>query len=374
MRKKYYIIAGEASGDMYGASLVNAMIKLNPETEFRGFGGEKMKNAGVNITLGIDRLAIFGFFEVLLNFKRLLSYFTVAKKEILEFQPDAVIFIDYPGFNMRMAKWAKENHIKVYYYIAPKVWAWGKNRIETLKKYVDKLFLILPFEKEFFKKHGVDAVYVGNPLLEEINKYNFDPGFSLKHNIPSEKIKIAFFPGSRINELKKNIEPLVPLIRNSQNMIFLIAARSDVKFKKLKELKNYENVRIIYDQNYDILKLADAGIIKSGTASLEAVIFRLPHVVIYKTGLINQLIMEPIIRRLKFSSLVNLILDKMSVKELFQNRVNPYYVDMELQKTLEPVNRKRMLDDFDQCINSIMIKKYPSELVAEHILSDNLKI
>ena len=243
----------------------------------------------------------------------------------------------------------------------------GKNRIKKIKDYIDKLFVILPFEKDFFKKHNISVEYVGNPLVEEISKYKFDPDFLINNSVPAEKIKVAFFPGSRLNEIKKNIDPLIPLLRKNKDMIFLIAARSDVKLKNITELKNLKNVRIIFDQNYDILKVSDAGIIKSGTASLEAVIFRVPHVVIYKTGLFNQLIMGRIVRRIKFASLVNLILDKPVVNELFQDKVNSENVETELLKTLETVNRKRMLNDFDQCINAIMIEKYTSELVARHI-------
>jgi lipid-A-disaccharide synthase len=266
-----------------------------------------------------------------------------------------------------MANWAKKNQIKVYYYIAPMVWAWGKNRIQSIKDHIDKLFVILPFEKDFFEKHNISVEYVGNPLVEEISKYKFDPDFLINNNIPAEKVKVAFFPGSRISEIKKNIYPLIPLIRKNKDIIFLIAARSDVKLHNIIELKNLENVRIVFNQNYDILKVSDAGIIKSGTASLEAVIFKVPHVVIYKTGLFNQLIMGRIVRRIKFASLVNLILDKPVINELFQNKVNSENVETELLKTLETVNRKRMLDEFDQCISSITIDKNTSDLVAGHI-------
>jgi lipid-A-disaccharide synthase len=370
VKRKYYIIAGEASGDMYGSSLVESMLKIDPNLRFKGFGGEKMKKSGVDISIGIDKLAVMGFLEVLLNIMRILSYFRKAKSEILEFQPDALILIDYPGFNLRLAEWAKKRGLKVYYYIAPMVWAWGKKRIPKIKAYTDKLFVILPFEEEFFKNHGIDAVYVGNPLLEEISKFRSDPAFSDKYSIPSESVKVAFFPGSRLAELKNNIDPVLSVIEKSKDKIFLVAARSELKSKIQPRLSHLDNVRIIYDQNYDILNVADAGIIKSGTASLEAVIFKVPHFVIYKTSYISNLIIKKLVTNIKFASLINLILDKEVVTELLQEQIYPKNVDKELSRVLTPSIRDLMINDFEKCKFSIKIEKNPSELVAEYIVGN----
>lgn len=368
MKRKFYIIAGEASGDMYGSSLVESMLKIDPDIRFKGFGGEKMKKSGVDISVGIDKLAIMGFLEVLMNLRRILSYFRKAKSEILQFQPDALILIDYPGFNMRMAEWAKKRGLKVYYYIAPMVWAWGKKRIPKIKAYIDKLFVILPFEKEFFKTHGIDAVYVGNPLLEEISKFRSDPVFFDKYNIPTGSVKVAFFPGSRVAELKSNIDPVLPVIEKSKDKIFLVAARSDIKSILLTRISHLDNVRIIYDQNYDILNVADAGIIKSGTASLEAVIFKLPHVVIYKISYISHLIIKKVVTGIKFASLINIILGKEVVTELLQEQICPQNVDKELCRVLTPSIRDEMINEFEKCKLAIKIEKFPSELVAEYIM------
>ena len=368
MGRKYYIIAGEASGDMYGSSLVESMLKIESDLQFKGFGGEKMGKVGVDISIDIEKLSIIGFFEVLKNLRKILSYFKKAKSEIMQFQPDGLILIDYPGFNLRMAEWAKKRGIKVYYYIAPTVWAWGKGRIPKIKANIDKLFVIFPFEKEFFKSHGIESIYVGNPLMEEINKFKPDPDFLSRHNIPSESKKIAFFPGSRISELNRNIDPILPVIENNGDKIFIVAARSSLNNEKFIELNSMDNVRIVYDRNYDILKVADAGIIKSGTASLEAAIFKVPMVVIYKTGLLNQIIIKQLVTGIKYASLINLILNKQVVTELFQNEINPENVQRELEKILFSERRQQMLNDFEQGIKAILIDRYPSEVVAEEIL------
>lgn len=373
MGRKFYIIAGEASGDLYGSSLVESMLKSDPEIRFKGFGGEKMKKAGVDISIGIDKLAIMGFLEVMVRMWDLLAYFRRAKSEILEFKPDALILVDYPGFNLRMAEWAKKRGIKVYYFIAPMVWAWGKKRIPKIKANIDKLFVILPFEKAFFNAHGIDVKYVGNPLIEEINKFKPAPDFLKNLNVPSDCVKVAFFPGSRVAEIERNVDPVIPVIEKNKDKVFLVAARSELNSKKLKKLIQLKNVRIIYDQNYDILNVADAGIIKSGSSSLEAAIFRIPHVVIYKTGFINQFIIKRLVTGIKFASLVNLILDRKVVSELLQDQINTENIGKELEGVLNASNRLEMIKDFEKCINAIKINKYPSEMVAEYIL-ENIEI
>lgn len=370
MGRKYYIIAGEASGDSYGSSLVESMLKIDADIRFKGFGGDKMKKSGVDISIGIDKLAVIGFLEVLVNLRRILSYFRKAKSEILQFQPDALILIDYPGFNLRMAEWAHKRGMKVYYYIAPQVWAWGIGRIPKIRSFIDRLFVILPFEESFFKLHNVNSEYVGNPLMEEIDSFIPDKTFLSENNIDVNKKKIAFFPGSRKAEILKHIEPVLPVIENNPDMIFLVAARSGQDTKELKSLYRQPNVRIIFDKSYDILHNSDAGIIKSGTSTLEALVFNVPLVVIYKTSFISQLIIKHLVNDIKFVSLINLIHNKEVVKELLQYKVTPQNISAELQKVLDSKTREFILKDYS-LIRAILIKdKYTSKVVAEKIISD----
>lgn len=368
MIKQFYIIAGEASGDLHGSKLVKAMKKAEPETYFRGFGGELMKSEGVDISIDIDKLAVFGIKDVLMNLKDLLSHFKRAKQEILALKPDALILIDYPGFNLRLAKWASSKGIKVFYYIAPQVWAWAGHRIRSIKKYTDLLFVILPFEEEFFRSQNVDAEFVGNPVLEAIEAFKPDPLFSEKHDIPSDKIKVAFFPGSRVSEINKHIDPVIPVIESNPDKIFLVAVKSGLNHIKLNLLAELPNTRLISDSSYDILHIADAGMIKSGTSTLEAALFNLPQVVIYKTSFISYHVFKTLAAPIKYISLVNLILDKPVVMELLQKDFNSANLSLALQKTLDPSTSKSIRSDYLKCRSLLRKEIPPSELVARKIL------
>ena len=366
--KKFYIIAGEASGDLHGSKLVKAIKKAEPEACFSGFGGELMKNEGVDISVDIEKLAVVGIREVLGNLKSLLSYFNAAKKEILAQKPDALILIDYPGFNLRLAKWASSREIKVFYYIAPQVWAWAAHRLKSIKKYTDLLFVILPFEEEFFKSHSIDAEYVGNPVVEAIDAFQPDPEFAVIHNIPLEKVKVAFFPGSRMSELDRHIDPLIPLIKSNQDKIFLVAIKSGLNHKKLSLLDELPNTRLISDSSYDILYIADAGIIKSGTSTLEAALFDLPQVVIYKTSFITYYIFKALATPIKYVSLVNLILDKPVVKELLQNDFTSADVSMALENILDAKTTQAIRGEYSICRSMLKRERPASEIVARKIL------
>lgn len=371
MSRKFYIIAGETSGDMHGSALVNAIKKIEPETQFKGFGGNLMRNEGVEISIDIDKLAVIGFSAVIMNIFRLLSYFKLAKQHIKEFKPDAVILIDYPGFNLRLAAWLHKKGIKVYYYIAPMVWAWGTGRIKKIRNNIDKLFVILPFEEEFFKNHGVDCTYVGNPLFEKIESYIPDPEFLQKYKIPEEKTKIAFFPGSRKAEIRHHMKPMVQFIKENTDKIFLIATSDDFYSPDLKIIQNEPNVRIIFDKNYDILYYSDAGIIKSGTSSLEAVMFRLPHLVIYKTGFINYILMSYFLRNLKYISLASFILGKKVVDEFLQYDYNYVKISQYLNKILNEEAKIKILNNYDECIELLKVDTKVSETLAKKILHLN---
>jgi len=370
MPNKYYIIAGEVSGDMHAANLVSAMLKKEPSIQFKGFGGNKMAASGVEISRGLDKLSLIGFVEIIKHLGTIKENFKIAKKEILKFKPTAIILIDYPGFNLRMAEWAKEQNIKVYFYVAPQVWAWGKKRVVKMKKFIDKLFVILPFEQEFFRKNGVDAEFVGNPLLEEIDKFKKQDDFKLSNKIPKGKKIVAFLPGSREEEIKRNINSVIPVIKNNQDKHFLVAAKSELQSSYFDSLAELENVQIIYDKSYDIYNVSDAGIIKSGTSTLEAALFNLPQVVVYRINYLSYLIAKNLVKDLKFVSLVNLIFDKKVVTELLQHDFNSENVKLELSLLFEDKPRRTMLDNYQNLRNMLLKGKYASEIVAEKILED----
>ncbi|HEB61982.1 MAG TPA: lipid-A-disaccharide synthase [Bacteroidetes bacterium] len=368
MNKKFYIIAGEASGDMHASNLVKAMYNLDKDIQINGFGGPKMEQSGVKISRDLEKLSLVGFVEILKHINTIRENFSIAKREILEMKPDAVILIDYPGFNLRMAKWAKSQGIKVIYYIAPQVWAWGKKRVKKMKKYIDKLFVILPFEEEFFRKNGIDAEFVGHPLLEEISQFNMEDDFLIKNKVPVNKKLIAFLPGSRTSEIKENIKPVLPVIEKNKDFFFLVAAKTDLSEDTFKVFNNYENVKVIYDQTYKIFNVCDAGIIKSGTSTLEAALFELPQLVIYKVKYISYLIVKNLVD-VKFASLVNLILNKEVVTELLQNKFVAKNVDKELNRLFETGIRNNMINEYLKLNEMIRKDKTASELVAERILN-----
>ena len=369
MKKKIFIIAGESSGDMHAANMVKALYHYDSELEIKGFGGEKMADAGVQLLRTLDKLSLMGFVEIIKHLKTIKENFVIAKREISRMKPDLLILIDYPGFNLRMAKWAKSQGIKVYWYIAPQVWAWGKKRIEKMKKYIDKLFVILPFEQDFFSAAGIETVYTGHPLMEEIASFETDSKFLIKNKIPTGKKLIAFFPGSRISEIKRNIAPVVPVIKKNQNFFFLIAAKSTLPQESFEQLKDLGNAKVIYDQNYEIMTAADAGIIKSGTSTLEAALFDLPQLVIYKVNFFSYLIAKMLVK-IKFASLVNLILEKEAIKELLQYDCNSNNIDEQLHLLFDKVNRNAILQDYHTLKNKLKKTEYASGTIAKIILED----
>ena len=366
--KKYYIIAGEVSGDMHAANLVKAMLELDSAIQFRGFGGELMQKAGVNISRGLDKLSLVGFVEIIKHLGAIKENFRIAKSEIEEFKPTALILIDYPGFNLRMAEWAKSKGIKVYFYVAPQVWAWGKKRVVKMKKFIDKLFVILPFEEEFFGQNGIDAEYVGNPLIEEIDDFEMEDDFLVKHKIPVNKKIVAFLPGSRESEIKRNIKSVIPVINKNQDKYFLVAGRSGLDTRFFDELNALDNAKVIFDSSYKIFNVADAGIIKSGTSTLEAALFELPQVVVYKINYLSYLIAKNLVKDLKFVSLVNLIFDRKVITELLQHDFNSQRVEEELNLLFKPDYRKAMINDYQKLKGILKKEKYASQLVAERIL------
>lgn len=316
---KYYIIAGEASGDLHGANLMSSLKKKDVNSQFRFWGGDKMQSEGGHLVTHYRNMAFMGFLEVIKNLRTILGFLKTCKTDILDYKPDVLILIDYPGFNLRMAKWAKKQGFKVIYYITPQVWAWHKSRVYDLGKYTDKLLVILPFEADFFKKYGFESIYVGHPLLDAIEK--FKPNDDFLANIDNSKPIISLLPGSRKQEISVMLPIMLDAIHN-RNMTVIIAGASAIEPDFYKQiLSKYgsdTSIHLVHDRTYDILSYADFALVSSGTATLETALFGVPQIVCYKGNAISYMIAKQLVD-LKFISLVNLIADKEIVKELIQN-------------------------------------------------------
>ena len=325
---KYFVIAGEPSGDMHAAKVVNELRLLDSEATFKGIGGNKLKESGVAISIGLDRTSFMGFYEVLKNWRIIRKNFKEVKENIQSFQPDVVILVDYPGFNLRMAKWCKQQGYKVAYYISPTIWAWNEKRVEQVKKYVDRMICILPFEKAFYEKHQYkNAYYVGHPLVDFIPCYNIVDNHSKKY--------IALLPGSRKQELQLLLKEMLLTAATFPNEQFLLSGISTLK--ELYPALLPKNVQIVYDQTYELLQKSKAAIVCSGTATLEAALLNVPQIVVYKTAWINYQIGKRL-AKVKFISLPNLIENKKIVTELIQNDCTVENISIELQHLLNSDN------------------------------------
>lgn len=345
---KLYIIAGERSGDLHGSNLVKAMKALDPALSIRGFGGDEMKHAGVDVFVHYEQLAFMGFVALLTNAFKILKYIRLCKTDILQFKPDAMVLIDYGGFNRRIAEFGKKNHIKVFYYIPPKVWAWYQSRAFELKRNVDRLFVILPFERKFYKeKCDWDVDYVGNPVLDAIKSFKADPAFLSRHGIDRSKKIVALLPGSRKMELKRMVPLMADVVKKNPDYQFVVAAVSNLREELYGELKNVPNVKFVYDASYDLLSVADAAIVTSGTATLETGVFKVPQVVVYKMGAVEYQLVSRLVE-VKFISLVNLVAGKEVIKELIQDEARPDKVNAVLSQLLIEGNyRSTMLGEYD---------------------------
>ncbi len=351
---KLYIIAGERSGDLHGSNLVKSLKAKNPSLAIRGFGGDEMKQAGVDIFVHYEQLAFMGFVALITNAFKILKYIRLCKNDILQFKPNAIVLIDYGGFNRRIAKFGKENNIKVFYYIPPKVWAWYQSRAFELKRNVDRLFVILPFEKKFFKeKCNWDVDYVGNPVLDAIKSFKVDSDFLIKNGIDRSKKIVALLPGSRKMELKKMVPLMADVVKMNSTFQFLVAAVNNLDQQLYAELKNIQNVKFVYDASYDLLSVADAAIVTSGTATLETGVFKVPQVVVYKMGALEYQLVSRLVE-VKFISLVNLIAGKGVIKELIQDEAQPDKVNDELNLLLtEGDYRSTMLTEYDSIFKTL---------------------
>jgi lipid-A-disaccharide synthase len=345
---KYYIIAGEASGDLHGANLMKELFKKDPNAEIRFWGGDLMQQTGGTLVKHYRELAFMGFAEVVQNLSTILNNIKLCKADILAFKPDVLIFIDYPGFNMRIAKWAKPLGFKTHYYISPQIWAWKESRIKAIKRDVDHMYIILPFEKDFYEtKHNFAVEFVGHPLIDAIhNRKVADPiQFKKDNNLDNRPI-IALLPGSRKQEIAKMLSLMLSVVEDFPDYQFVIAGAPSQDYEFYQQFLTNERVHFIANQTYDLLSIAYAALVTSGTATLETALFKVPEVVCYKGGWISYQIAKRIIT-LKYISLVNLIMDKEVVKELIQDELNKKNIKAELLKILTPDYRENLLKQYD---------------------------
>lgn len=344
---KYYIIAGEASGDLHGSNLMKALKVEDPKAQFRFWGGDLMQSVDDNLVKHYRDLAFMGFAEVLLNLKTIFRNLSFCKEDIKAYSPDAIIFIDYPGFNLRIAKWAKAEGFKTHYYISPQIWAWKENRIKSIKRDVDEMYVILPFEKTFYEdKHEFPVHFVGHPLIDAIqNRKILDiETFRITNNL-NEKPIIALLPGSRKQEIKKMLSVMLAITEQFKDYQFVIAGapgQADEFYKPY--FKNY-GVGFVSNQTYDLLSMSYAALVTSGTATLETALFKVPEVVCYKGSWLSYQIGKRLVN-LEYISLVNLIMNKKVVTELIQNDFNKKRLASELHSILKTDSRDQMFLDY----------------------------
>lgn len=344
---KYYLIAGEASGDLHGSNLMKALKNEDTDAQFRFLGGDLMVAQGGDIVKHYSAMGFMGFVEVLLNLRTILSNLKSTKADLLAYKPDALVLIDFPGFNLKIAEFAKKNGIKVFYYISPKVWAWNQKRVLKIKKVVDKMFCILPFEVDFYRSWGMEVDYVGNPLLDAISDFKIDVNFRANNSLGDKPI-IAFLPGSRDQEIKRILPDMLALVETFPNYQFVIAGAPGFTKQYYQQFIQTSIVPVVYSNTYNLLKNAEAAVVASGTATLETALLKVPQIVVYKGNPISISIARMLVK-IKFISLVNLIMDKPVVKELIQEECNPEMLTKELEAILhDPVYRSQMLLNYEQ--------------------------
>ena len=345
---KYYIIAGEASGDLHGSNLMKSLYREDPNAEIRFWGGDLMQSVGGTLVKHYRDLSFMGFLEVALNLKTILNNIKICKKDIIEFQPDVLVFIDYPGFNMRIAKWAKKLGMKTHYYISPQIWAWKENRIKDIKRDIDKMYVILPFEKDFYEnKHHYEVEFVGHPLIDAIQNRTptNDIEFRKENNL-SDKPIIAILPGSRKQEITKMLSVMISVAADFPDYQFVIAGAPSQEYSFYSTFLISNNCHFISNKTYDLLSVSYAALVTSGTATLETALFKVPEVVCYKGSWLSYQIAKRIVT-LKYISLVNLIMDKEVVTELIQEKCNTNSIKIELQKLLDSKYRNKVLENYN---------------------------
>lgn len=337
---RIFLIAGEHSGDLHGANLVKALKRHQPDMEFSGFGGDRMEKEGVKLAQHIRHLSFMGFAEVIKNLGTILKNFSIAKEAILHFKPDAVVLIDYPGFNLRMAAFLKQQNIKCIYYISPQLWAWKESRVKKVKAFVDRMYVILPFEQEFYRKHGMEVVFKGHPLLDALAGLSSNsPAAFVKDNLLSSKPIIALLPGSRKQEISAMLPVMLQASRQFPQYQAVVAGVQGFSIEEYRMAAKSDEICVVYDQTYDLLRFSEAALVTSGTATLETGLIGTPLVVCYKGSNISYQIAKRLVK-VKYISLVNLILDRALVEELIQDEMNEKRLSESLRSVMQGGNRR----------------------------------
>ena len=364
---KYYIIAGEASGDLHASNLMKALQNQDANAEFRFWGGDLMQAVGGTLVTHYKERAFMGFAEIIMNLRTIVGLMSFCKKDIEQYRPDSIIFIDNSGFNLRIAKWAKKLGYKTNYYISPQVWASRAGRVEDIKRDIDAMFVILPFEKAFYKKYNYDVTFVGHPLLDAISdrKQVNEKGFREEHRLSYKQI-IALLPGSRKQEIKKMLSIMLKMADKFKEYQFVIAGAPSQDFEFYQQFISIENVQFISNKTYDLLSVSYAALVTSGTATLEAALFKVPEVVCYKGSWLSYQIAKRIIT-LKFISLVNLVMDKEVVTELIQDDFNERRLEEELKLILAKKQRQAIFENY-AALESELGGKGASETAAKLIV------
>lgn len=367
---KYYLIAGERSGDLHASNLIKSLKNEDSNAEFRFLGGEMMKAAaGGELYRDYSEISFMGFWEVFSNLGTISRNLKDCKADLIKYNPDVLILVDFSGFNLRIAAAAKKAGIKVYYYISPKIWAWNQSRAHKIKKLVDKMFVIIPFEKEFYKKFDFQVDYVGNPILDAIADYKPNPNFRIDNQLDDREI-IAVLPGSRQQEVEKMLHYMINVVPVFRKYQFVVAAVSNLSEDYYEMFNRDKDLKIVYEQSYDILANAKAAIVTSGTATLETALFNVPQVVCYKTSFATYLIVKALIK-VKFISLVNLIVDRAVVKELIQEEFTPRNLVDELTKITEDTNsissQKQGYADLKELLGEVGASDRTAKLIVQYL-------
>jgi lipid-A-disaccharide synthase len=371
---KYYIIAGEASGDLHAANLIKEIRLNDTKANVRAWGGDRMSREGAVLVKHYKDLAFMGFVEVLKNLRTIFYNLSFCKKDIIAFKPDVIILVDYPGFNLRIAEWAHQQGIRIFYYISPQIWAWKQSRVKQIKRTVDKMFVILPFEKEFYHRFGVDVDFVGHPLLDaieaEIKERPFIAEEFISRNNLSNKPVIALLPGSRKQEINIVLHQMLSVVNNFPDHQFVIAGVDTIPEDFYHSFIGSKPVKLVFGQTHELLRSAAAALVTSGTATLETALLNVPEVVCYRGGYISYLIARQLIK-VKFISLVNLIMDRIVVKELIQNQLNGNNLMHELDLILNhPEVRQKLFSDYTELRHKLGDKgasKITADLIREYL-------
>ncbi len=369
---KYFLVAGEASGDLHASNLICELKNYDSAAHFRFWGGDLMQNVSGEAPLKhYKELAFMGFVDVVLNLRAILKNFKLIKQQILDYQPDVVILVDYPGFNLRLVKFLKQHHIKVFYYISPTIWAWKSSRVKQIKAYVDEMYAILPFEKEVYERYDYSAQYMGHPLLDAIANFKRNKALTkamfLEKYALTEKPIVALLPGSRKREISTKLPLMLESVEHFSDFQFVVSVAPSVDVDWVANLCSGHQVTLVENDTYNLLMNSYAALVTSGTATLETALFNVPQVVCYKMGGLTYHIIKRLVN-IRFISLVNLILDEEVVKELIQNDLNPKNINLELNKILNTPFRDQQLKDYDR-FNAVLEGEGASQRIAEDMFN-----